>query len=112
MRWILLLPVAITIPCQSLIQGAIPTDVPAGSASNSSAEDRQRIMGGMPTRAELKLRRARATNAPVSFLINPKTERVEARDIDGALIQEYSAGAVGHILDVGGYELKVSFGRD
>ena len=69
-------------------------------------------MGGMPTRAELKLRRARATNAPVSFLINPRTERVEARDIDGALIEEYSPGAIGRLLDVGGYELKVSFGRD
>ena len=55
----------------------------AGGAE--SPEDRQRIMGGMPTRAELKLRRARATNAPVSFLINPKTERLEARDIDGAI---------------------------
>jgi len=69
-------------------------------------------MGGMPTRAELKLRRARATNAPVSFVINPKTERVEARDIDSALIEEYSPGSIGHLLDVGGYELKVSFGRD
>ena len=77
-----------------------------------SSEDRQRIMGGMPTRAELKLRRARATNAPVSFIINPKTERVEARDIDSALIEEYSPGSIGHLLDVGGYELKVSFGRD
>ncbi|NBS80240.1 hypothetical protein EBS57_10735, partial [bacterium] len=75
------------------------------------AEDRQRIMGGLPTRAELKIRRARATNAPVSFSINAKTERLEARDIDGALIQEYAPGAVGHLLDVGGYELKVSFGR-
>lgn len=82
-----------------------------GGVSESS-EDRQRIMGGMPTRAELKLRRARATNAPVTFLINGKTERLEARDIDGALIQEYSPGAVGHVLDVGGYELKISFGRD
>ena len=69
-------------------------------------------MGGMPTRAELKLRRARATNAPVSFLINPKTQRVEARDIDSALIEEFSPGAIGQLLDVGGYELKVSFGRD
>ena len=76
------------------------------------AEDRQRIMGGLPTRAELKIRRARATNAPVSLSINAKTERLEARDIDGALIQEYAPGAVGHLLDVGGYELKVSFGRD
>ena len=89
---------------------------PATQSSNGgvteSPEDRQRIMGGMPTRAELKLRRARATNAPVSFLINPKTERVEARDIDSALIEEYSPGSIGHLLDVGGYELKVSFGRD
>ena len=100
------------ILCHSSIQAAIPTDVPAGSSSNSSAEDRQRILGGMPTRSELKLRRARATNAPVTFLINGKTERLEARDIDGALIQEYSPGAVGHVLDVGGYELKISFGRD
>jgi hypothetical protein len=37
---------------------------------------------------------------------------MEARDIDGALIEEYAPGAVGHLLDVGGYELKVSFGRD
>ena len=75
-------------------------------------DDSQRVMGGMPTRAELKTRRARATNAPVAFSINEKTERLEARNIDGALIQEYSPGAVGRILDVGGYELKVSFGRD
>ena len=75
-------------------------------------DDSQRVMGGMPTRAELKTRRARATNAPVSFSINAKTERLEARDVDGALIEEYSSGAVGQILDVGEYELKVSFGRD
>ncbi|NBR96968.1 MAG: hypothetical protein EBT48_05125, partial [Verrucomicrobia bacterium] len=112
MRALFLLPMASLILCHSTIQAAIPTDVPAGSSSNSSAEDRQRILGGMPTRSELKLRRARATNAPVTFLINGKTERLEARDIDGALIQEYSPGAVGHVLDVGGYELKISFGRD
>jgi hypothetical protein len=112
MRALFLLPMASLILCHSSIQAAIPTDVPAGSSSNSSAEDRQRILGGMPTRSELKLRRARATNAPVTFLINGKTERLEARDIDGALIQEYSPGAVGHVLDVGGYELKISFGRD
>ena len=112
MRALFLLPMASLILCHSSIQAAIPTDVPAGSSSNSSAEDRQRILGGMPTRSELKLRRARATNAPVTFLINGKTERLEAKDIDGALIQEYSPGAVGHVLDVGGYELKISFGRD
>jgi len=112
MRALFLLLMASLILCHSSIQAAIPTDVPAGSSSNSSAEDRQRILGGMPTRSELKLRRARATNAPVTFLINGKTERLEARDIDGALIQEYSPGAVGHVLDVGGYELKISFGRD
>jgi hypothetical protein len=112
MRALFLLPMASLILCHSSNQAAIPTDVPAGSSSNSSAEDRQRILGGMPTRSELKLRRARATNAPVTFLINGKTERLEARDIDGALIQEYSPGAVGHALDVGGYELKISFGRD
>jgi hypothetical protein len=112
MRALFLLLMASLILCHSSIQAAIPTDVPAGSSSNSSAEDRQRILGGMPTRSELKLRRARATNAPVTFLINGKTERLEAKDIDGALIQEYSPGAVGHVLDVGGYELKISFGRD
>ena len=112
MRALFLLLMASLILCHSSIQAAIPTDVPAGSSSNSSAEDRQRILGGMPTRSELKLRRARATNAPVTFLINGKMERLEARDIDGALIQEYSPGAVGHVLDVGGYELKISFGRD
>ena len=50
-------------------------------------DDSQRVMGGMPTRAELKTRRARATNAPVAFSINEKTERLEARDIDGALTE-------------------------
>jgi hypothetical protein len=96
------------------IRGLAATQTSGTEAADQkqSAEDRQRIMGGMPTRAELKTRRARATNAPVSFSINSKTERLEARDIDGALIEEYAPGAVGHLLDVGGYELKVSFGRD
>ena len=96
------------------IRGLAATQTSGTEAADQkqSAEDRQRILGGMPTRAELKARRARATNAPVSFSINPKTERLEARDIDGGLIEEYAPGAVGHLLDVGGYELKVSFGRD
>ena len=92
--------------------GASAPDPAGQQAAGTAQEDRERLMGGMPTRAELRVRRARATNAPVAFLINPKTERLEARDIDGALIQEYAPGAVGQILDVGGYELKVSFGRD
>ena len=69
-------------------------------------------MSGMPSREELRRRRARATNAPVSFVINRLTQKLEARDMDGAILEEYSPGAVGHVLDGGGYELRVSFGRD
>lgn len=69
-------------------------------------------MSGMPSREELKRRRARATNAPVSFVINPVTQKLEARNIDGVIMEEYSPGAVGRVLDAGGYELRVSFGRD
>ena len=69
-------------------------------------------MSGIPSREELRKRRARATNAPISFAINPTTQRLEARDIDGMIVEEYSTGAVGRVLDVGGYELKISFGRD
>lgn len=69
-------------------------------------------MSGMPSREELRKRRARATNAPISFAINPTTQRLEARDIDGMVVEEYPTGTVGRVLDVGGYELRVSFGRD
>jgi len=69
-------------------------------------------MSGIPSREELRKRRARATNAPISFAINPITQRLEARDVDGAIVEEYPTGTVGRVLDVGGYELKVSFGRD
>jgi hypothetical protein len=69
-------------------------------------------MSGMPSRDELKRRRARATNAPVSFVINSTTQRLEARDVDGAMLEEYSPGTVGRVLDASGYELRISFGRD
>lgn len=69
-------------------------------------------MGGVPSREELRLRRARATNAPVSFAINPITQKLEARDAEGRILEEYAAGTVGRVLDGGGYELRVSFGRD
>jgi len=69
-------------------------------------------MSGMPSREELRKRRARATNAPISFAINPVTQKLEARNIDGAIVEEYPTGTVGRVLDSGGYELRVSFGRD
>ena len=69
-------------------------------------------MAGMPSREELRRRRARATNAPVSFAINPVTKKLEVRDADGALNEEFPQGTVGQVLDTGGYELRVSFGRD
>lgn len=69
-------------------------------------------MSGVPSREELRKRRARATNAPISFAINPVTQKLEARNIDGAIVEEYPTGTVGRVLDAGGYELRVSFGRD
>jgi hypothetical protein len=69
-------------------------------------------LSGIPSREELRKRRARATNAPISFTINSTTQRLEARDVDGAMVEEYPPGTVGRVLDAGGYELKVSFGRD
>ena len=69
-------------------------------------------MSGVPSREELRKRRARATNAPISFAINPVTQKLEARNIDGAIVEEYPTGTVGRVLDGGGYELRVSFGRD
>ena len=69
-------------------------------------------MSGIPSREELRKRRARATNAPISFAINPVTQKLEARNIDGAIVEEYPTGTVGRVLDGGGYELRVSFGRD
>jgi hypothetical protein len=69
-------------------------------------------MSGVPSREELRKRRARATNAPISFAINPVTQKLEARSIDGAIVEEYPTGTVGRVLDAGGYELRVSFGRD
>lgn len=69
-------------------------------------------MSGIPSREELRLRRARATNAPVSFAISPVTQKLEARDAEGKILEMYPAGSVGRVLDVGGYELRVSFGRD
>lgn len=69
-------------------------------------------MSGIPSREELRKRRARATNAPISFAINPVTQKLEARDAEGAILEEYPTGTVGRVLDGGGYELRVSFGRD
>lgn len=69
-------------------------------------------MSGIPSREELRKRRARATNAPISFTINGTTQKLEARNIDGAVVEEYATGTVGRVLDAGGYELRVSFGRD
>ena len=69
-------------------------------------------MSGIPSREELRKRRARATNAPISFAINPTTRKLEARDIDGVMVEEYPTGTVGQVLDAGGYELRISFGRD
>ena len=69
-------------------------------------------LSGAPSRAELRARRARAINAPVSFAINPKTKMLEARDVDGQILELYPSGTVGRVLDAGGYELRVSFGRD
>ena len=112
MNFFFVLPITLILFGASPSRAATQTSESGAPAQVSSMDDSQRVMGGMPTRAELKTRRARATNAPVAFSINEKTERLEARDIDAALIEEYSAGAVGQILDVGGYELKVSFGRD
>ena len=112
MNFFFVLPIALILFGASPSRAATQTSESGAPAQVSSMDDSQRVMGGMPTRAELKTRRARATNAPAAFSINAKTERLEARDIDGALIEEYASGTVGHILDVGGYELKVSFGRD
>ena len=69
-------------------------------------------MSGIPSREELRRRRARATNAPISFAINAITRKLEARDVDGKIIEEYPAGTIGRVLDGGGYELRISFGRD
>lgn len=69
-------------------------------------------MSGAPSRAELRARRARATNAPVSFAINPTTKMLEARNVDGLMVEQYPTGTIGRVLDVGEYELRVSFGRD
>jgi len=69
-------------------------------------------MSGVPSREELRKRRARATNAPISFAINPVTQKMEARNIDGVIVEEFPTGTVGRVMDAGGYELRVSFGRD
>lgn len=69
-------------------------------------------MSGLPSREELRKRRARATNAPIAFTINSVTQKMEARNIDGSIVEEYPTGTVGRVLDAGGYELRVSFGRD
>lgn len=82
-------------------------------------------MSGIVSREELRKRRARATNAPVSFLINPVTQKLEIRNIDQAVIEEYPAGSVGKVLDYEietlnqtgqvtrqPCELRISFGRD
>jgi len=83
--------------------------LPAAPAAASADPD---PMAGIPSREELRKRRARATNAPVSFAINAKTQKLEARNIEGAILEEYAPGSVGRVLDAGGYELRVSFGRD
>lgn len=69
-------------------------------------------MSGVPSREELRKRRARATNAPISFAINPVTQTMEARNLDGVIVEKFPTGTVGRVMDAGGYELRVSFGRD
>jgi len=82
-----------------------------GAAPATQGGDRD-PMAGVPGREELRRRRARATNAPASFDINPTTQKLEVRNVDGKVVEEYTTGTVGRLLDIGGYELKVSFGRD
>lgn len=81
-------------------------------AAPTGQEKESDPMSGVPSREELRKRRARATNAPISFAINPVTQKLEARNIEGAIVEEYPTGTVGRVLDGGGYELRVSFGRD
>lgn len=69
-------------------------------------------LGGLPSRAELQARRAKLTNAPVNFLINTKNGRLEVRNFEGNVIEEYAPGTIRRVLDVGSIELKVSYGRD
>lgn len=81
-----------------------------GEAANTSLNPDP--MGGIPSREELRVRRARATNAPVSFAINPETKMLEVRNQDGAILETYATGTLGRVLDTGNYELRVSYGRD
>lgn len=81
------------------------------SAPTESTDEPDRA-AGLPSREELRKRRARATNAPISFVINAVTQKLEARNIDGVIVEEYPTGTVGQVLDTEGYELRVSFGRD
>ena len=78
------------------------------SAAPTGQEKVPDPMSGIPSREELRKRRARATNAPISFAINPVTQKLEARNIDGAIVEEYPTGTVGRVLDAGGYELRIS----
>ena len=82
--------------------------VPATPASVSGVDP----LSGVPSREELRQRRARATNAPIAFAINEKTQLLEARNIDGQVLEAYPTGTLSRVLDGGGYELRVSFGRD
>lgn len=99
----------------------------AGSlaAAPSPTSKKPDPMAGVVSREELRQRRARATNAPISFLINPVTQKLEVRNIDQAIVEEFSPGTVGKVLDFevdtvnqAGQasrqpcELRVSFGRD
>jgi len=87
-------------------------------------------MSGIPGREELIKRRSRATNAPVSFSINPVTNKLEVRNAEGSVLEDFSSGTIQKklevpILDRAGsplvdvrtkepvrYKLLVSFGRD
>lgn len=89
-----------------LLCGELLCAAPTGQAADPDP------MSGVPSREELRKRRARATNAPISFAINPVTQKLEAKDAEGKILEEFPTGTVGGVVDGGGYELRVSFGRD
>lgn len=69
-------------------------------------------MAGVPSKAELKRRRDLEKKPSAAFLINPTSQRLEARDKNGQILEEFAPGTVSRALEVEGHTLRISFGRD
>lgn len=50
--------------------------------------------------------------ASPALVLNEKTGRLEFRNMGGALLEEIVPGTTGKVLDLGGQEYRVSFGKD